>query len=207
MKLILIGYSGHGCMLVEAALESGNIIAGYFEKQEKVNNPYNLKYLGNENDPGILIKYINKGFMFILGVGDNKSRSELFKIINSSGGIVKTIIHPKSIISNDVKIGKGVFVSKNSVINPLCKISNNCIINTSTTIEHGCYISESVHVAPGTVLLGNVKIGKNSFIGSNSTIKQGTRVGNNVIIGAGSVVLNDVPDNKVCFGNPAKNIK
>jgi len=207
MKLILLGYSGHGFVLAEAAIELGYKIIGYLEKKEKKNNPFNLSYLGYEEDFNLLNKYIKDEIGFIIGIGDNKIRTKIFNRIKSLGGLVETIIHPKTFVSNYSNIGNGVFVSKNSVINPLSEIKNNCIINTSSTIEHECLISKSVHIAPGVVVLGNVQIGKNSFIGSNSTIKEGIKIGNNVLIGAGSVVLKDVPDNKLCYGNPAKIIK
>ena len=49
MKTILLGYSGHGIVLAEAAIESGLNLFAYCDLEKKNNNPFDLKYLGHEN--------------------------------------------------------------------------------------------------------------------------------------------------------------
>ena len=49
-KVILIGYSGHAFVVVEAVLENGLEIIGYSDKEPSDINPYNLSYLGFEKD-------------------------------------------------------------------------------------------------------------------------------------------------------------
>ena len=201
-KLIIIGYSGHAYVLIETAILNKLNIFGYTDKEKKINNPFNLNYLGNEINKSF--SFLNVNFSYVVGIGDNLSRTKTSNFLRKSNCILLNLIHPCASVSKQIEIGSGVFIGRNSAINTLCKIGNDVIINTSSSIDHECQIDDGVHVAPGSVICGNVKIGMNSFIGANSTIKQNVKIGKNVIIGAGSVVLEDLPDNSLFYGNPAR---
>ena len=201
-ELIIIGYSGHAYVMIDAALQLGYNFFGYTNLKENIKNPYNLNYLGDEND--INFKFFKKKYQFCVGIGDNKLRTKISEKIRLKNKTLANIFHPDSSIFKNTIFGNGVFIAKNVAINSFCEIHDDVIINTSATIDHECLILSGAHIAPGSVLLGNVKIGKKSFVGSNSVIKEGVNIGDNVIIGAGSVVLNDILDNSIVYGNPAK---
>jgi sugar O-acyltransferase (sialic acid O-acetyltransferase NeuD family) len=201
-NVIVLGYSGHALVVIESVLLNNNKIFGYADFNESDKNPYSLRYLGSESDESF--GYFDDIYSFVLGIGDNEIRTKVFNYINNKGGIFLNVIHPSASISNNVIMGKGVFVAKNTSINPFSTIANNVIINTGSNIDQECIIDSGVHLAPNATLLGNVKVGKNTFIGANSVVKQGVTIGENVIIGAGSVVLRDVSNNSILYGNPAK---
>ena len=204
-KTIIIGYSGHGLVVADAAIDCGYNLVAYCDLEKKVNNPFEIEYLGNEAN--LEPEYFSNDYQFIIGVGDNKIRTKIFNILISKKSIIVSIIHPDSSVSPNCEIHCGTFISRNSSINSFSQIGKNVIINTGSIIEHDCVISDDVHIAPGAVVLGNVKIGKGSFVGANSTIKEGLFIGKNVIIGAGSLALNDLADNSLFYGNPGKIIK
>ena len=70
--IYLIGYSGHGRVLMDAAIAQGFIVKGYFQDSESDQDPFLLPFMGNESD-------FNDNFFskrsFILGIGDNKLRN------------------------------------------------------------------------------------------------------------------------------------
>jgi sugar O-acyltransferase (sialic acid O-acetyltransferase NeuD family) len=196
----IIGYSGHSYVCIEAAINSGFEIVGYYDIEEKSLNPYQIKYLGSENEISCSTN------SFFVAIGDNQLRefiSEKLSVYNNFA----TLIHPSTIISSTSKVADNVLVSAGAVINAKAKIGFGCIINTSAIVEHECDLSDYVHIAPGAVLAGNVSVGKRSFIGANATVKQGITIGEDVIIGAGAVIINDVPRNSTVVGNPGKIIK
>lgn len=201
-KIIIIGYSGHGKVVADAALDNGLNIIGYAEQKIIENNPFNLKYLGCEKEETFIGWQLDVDFL--IGIGDNSVREKVFKTIIKRGREVKTLKSTTSIISKYSTIGNGTFVSNNVTINANSIIGMNVILNTGCIIEHECNIENSVHVAPGAVLAGNVTIGERSFIGANAVIKQGVVIGKGVIIGAGTVVLQDIPDNMKIVGNPSR---
>ncbi len=201
-KIILIGYSGHGKVLADIALENGLKIIGYAEQKIIENNLFNLKYIGYEKDEAFIGWQLEAHFL--IGIGDNNIREKVFNDIIKRGREVKTLKSKTSIISKYSTIGNGTFVSNNVTINASSKIGKNVILNTGCIIEHECNIENSVHIAPGAVLAGNVTIGERSFVGANAVLKQGVVIGKNVIIGAGTVVLHDIPDNMKIVGNPSR---
>lgn len=203
-EAILIGYSGHGFVSAEAAISSNINLKYYSELNELTINPYNLEYIGFENN--ISFKGWNNDYSFVLGIGDNKLRQKIAKLIISKDKKILNVFHKSASVSKKVKIGKGNLIARSVTVNPLTVINDFCILNTGCIIEHGCVIENAVHIAPGAVLLGNVTVGERTFVGANSVIKQGVKIGKDVIIGAGSVVLNDIFDGKKIVGNPAKEI-
>jgi sugar O-acyltransferase (sialic acid O-acetyltransferase NeuD family) len=201
---VIIGYSGHSYVVIDSAAKSGIIIESYVDHSIASDNPYNLSYLGSEND--IDFKYWGCNYSFIFGIGDNKIREKVFEIIKNRNENVKSIIDPSADISRTASISAGTFVSSGARINAMAKIGICSIINTGAIIEHECKIDDYVHIAPGAILAGNVKVGNRSFIGANSVIKEGITIGSDVIIGAGSVVIRDVSSGQVIAGNPSKNL-
>ena len=201
-KFILIGYSGHGKVVADAALENGFNIIGYAEKIIIENNPFNLKYLGDEKEESFIGWQLDADFL--IGIGENSIREKIFQILINRGREVATLISSTSIISKYSTIGNGTFISNNVTINASAKIGMNVILNTGCIVEHDCNIENSAHIAPGAVLAGNVTIGERSFIGANAVLKQGVVIGKDVIVGAGAVVLHDIPDNMKIVGNPGR---
>jgi sugar O-acyltransferase (sialic acid O-acetyltransferase NeuD family) len=199
-KIKLIGYSGHGLVCAEIAQLSNFEVIGYFDNVEKPINPFQIKYLGVDNDA-----LFNESIF--IGIGDNKLRSDLFAKYQIKNKLQFNLIHPKTSISGIIEFGYGNLVCSNVVINTMAKIGNGVIINSGAIIEHECLIANFAHIAPGAVIAGNVVVGERTFIGANATVKQGVRIGKDVTIGAGTVIISDIPDNCTVVGNPGKIIK
>lgn len=203
-EIILIGYSGHGVVVAEAA-KASNLNLKYYSELKKVDiNPFNLKYIGFEKE--VPFKGWEGDFEFILGIGDNKLREQISKFILFKNKKILNVIHHSASVSDGTIIGLGNFIARNVSINPLVEIKDFCIFNTSCVIEHECKIGVAVHIGPGAVLAGNVKVGDRVFIGANSVIKQGVTIESDVIIGAGSVILKDISRGKKVVGNPSREI-
>jgi len=203
-ELILIGYSGHGFVVAEAALLAAMDLRYYSEIKESNSNPFELKYIGFEGND--FFQGWDEQYEFILGIGDNRIREKIANLIVARNKIIHNVIHHSASISQKIVLGNGNFIARNVSINPLVTIGDFCILNTGCIIEHECAIGNSVHIAPGAVLAGNVSIGDRTFVGANAVIKQGIEIGKDVIIGAGSVIIKNIPDGKKIVGNPSREI-
>lgn len=199
---VIIGYSGHSYVVIEAAIASGLNIIGYTGKNPAQSNPYDLEYYGFEGASDF--EGWENSYGFILGVGDNKVRTKVMELLIAKEEKIISVIHPASVISKSVKIGEGTFVSSGVQISAQANIGKAVIINTGAIVEHECKVGDYTHIAPGAVLAGNVTIGKQSLVGANTVVKEGIKIGDNVIIGAGSVVLYDVENGKTVVGNPGR---
>ena len=200
-KTYLIGNSGHGHVLVDTASINGISVEGYFQAQKNHENPFLLSYLGHESDCDDSFFASSK---FLIGIGNNQKRSEVYNFIKSKKGMIQTLIHPSTFISKLSSIQEGCFVNTQAIIHVSATIGVNSIINTSAIIEHDCQIGAHSHIAPGAILCGNVNIGEYSLIGAGAIVRQGINIGSNVTVGAGSVVIKDIPDDKTVIGNPSR---
>ena len=203
-KVILVGYSGHGLVVADVALENGLNLIGYTDIENKKNNPFNLEYLGSEKN--LEKNFFKEPYQFLLGVGDINLRKKIVDFFYLKGGNFINVIDSSASISKTATLRNGNFISKNVTINSFALIGENCILNTGSIVEHECSLGSNVHIAPGAVLAGKVRVGNNSFIGANAVIKQGITIGSNVVVGAGTVVIKDIKDEKIIVGNPGKEI-
>lgn len=193
-EIVLIGYSGHAFVIADCAIDSGRVLKAYHERDEKVINPYQLEFWGEE-----LIDIVNPEYDYFVAIGDNKLREKISENLKIK---LTSIISNSAYISPMSKIGMGVLIGPRSVINSKTTIGDGVICNSGSVIEHQCTIDSYAHIAPGVTLCGNVKVGRNTLIGANATVLPGISIGDNCIIGAGSVVTKNIPNNSVSFGNP-----
>ena len=148
------------------------------------------------------------GNEFTIGIGNPVLRYKLYKKFVNLGGVFYSTISPKAEIGffgNQIQSGCNLMT--NSVLTNDIKIGKGVLINLSCTIGHDCIIEDFVELCPDVNVSGNCTIGAFTFIGTNSTILPNVKIGKNVTIGAGSVVTKDIPDNSVAVGIPAKVIK
>lgn len=202
-ELLLVGYSGHAYVACDIFLSSHRVPVAYLDNEMKVNNPYQLEYLGNEYDDNVI--KVLKGKNYFVAIGDNKIRKKVTEFIQKETfKKPDNAIHKNSSISLTSIIGQGVMVGNGAIINACSIIGDGVICNTQSVIEHECQIGAFCHIGPCAVLCGNVIVGENSFIGARSVVKEGVSIGDNVVIGAGTVVINDIPSNSKVVGNPHK---
>jgi len=203
---ILVGYGGHGLVAADIFFESGDLIKGYCDNEEKTSNPSSIPYLGKEREFFSEANNCNSYAAFI-AIGDASVRRKVFEFLEKQRVSIINAIHPKSVLSKKAHLGRGVFIAANAVINAMCSIGNGVICHPSCSIDHECTIGDFTHICPGTILCGNVTIGKNSFIGANSTVIPGKTIGDNIIVGAGSTVISNLSSPGVYAGSPARLIK
>ena len=67
-----------------------------------------------------------------------------------------------SIISSNVKIGKGSVILQNAVINSGTKIGEHCIINTSCSVDHDNIFEDFSSTGPRVTTAG--KVNTKSFL-------------------------------------------
>lgn len=117
------------------------------------------------------------------------------------------VIHPGSIISDTVTMGKGCFVEPGSIITSFATLGFGVSINRGVTIGHHTTIGNFTSLNPGVHVAGHCTIGERTQIGIGSVVFNGVNIGNRCIIGGGSVVTKDIPDGMVAWGNPCKVVK
>lgn len=200
--LAIVGASGHGRVIAEAAQRSGWDTIVFFDDSFSSSRP--ILHWDLVGDTGALLHNLTAFDGVVIAIGDNKKRVEFANIFISAGGSLATIIYPAAIVSRYSTIEPGTVILAGAVINGGCKIGANCIINTNATVEHDCILEDGVHVSLSASMAGEVRVGKLSWIGVGACILQQIRIGEHVIVAAGAVVISNIQDNCTVIGIPAK---
>ncbi|MEJ2407232.1 MAG: acetyltransferase [Candidatus Thiodiazotropha sp.] len=202
-KLLIVGASGHGKVVADAAMASGvwKDIAFLDDRFEEMKSVLGKPVIDCVDEAE---KYRQAYINAVVAIGDNQRRLVVQQMLEESGYELATIIHPTAVIGVDVEIGTGTVVFANAVINVGTRLGKSCIVNTSASIDHDCLLGNGVHISPGTSVAGGVVIGHRTWVGIGASVIQCCEIGEDVIIGAGAVVVNDIPQNTTAIGVPAK---
>lgn len=201
-SVVIIGASGHGKVIADIILKSGDSIQGFLDDNKELGDSFiGYPILGNVRD---YKKYLDCKFIIAIGNADIRER-----IVNKlSDAKWYTAIHPTAVISLiGVKIGEGTVIMANSVINSCSCIGKHCILNTSSVIEHDNQVDDFVHTSVASSLAGSVKVGKKTWIGTGATVSNNITICEECYIGAGAVVVKDINKKGTYVGVPAKMIK
>lgn len=189
-----------------------------------INNNKNYSIEGFiDNDPSLAgkklfgkkifigLESIDKEFLsdcyIICGIPDPKSRVELFNLAIKLGFKVETIIHPSAQISPYAKIGKGVLICQNCLVQPYAEIEDYCYIHAGSVIGPKVKIGTATTVNSLVAISSSTKIGKRCYIGVGASIIQRITIGNEAVIGGNAVVINTIPDRVTAVGVPTKVVK
>jgi sugar O-acyltransferase (sialic acid O-acetyltransferase NeuD family) len=204
--LAIVGASGHGKVIAEAALSGDywdEVVFyddAYPEKTQ--NSIWPIK--GTTEDLLTDSNFIDGA---VVGIGNNHIRKQKHELLLKSSVKLTTIIHPQSVVSRFAEIGLGTVIFAGAIVNPFAKIDESCVINTNAVVEHDCQIKSYVHLSPGTIVAGGVKIGTLTWLGIGSKVRELIKVTSEVIVGAGSVIVKNIETPGTYVGVPAKRLE
>lgn len=203
--LAIVGASGHGKVVADAALTSGrwDKVVFYDDAWPEKSGNGIFEVIGNSAS---LVALEDKPEV-IVAIGDNKVRLVKQMELVKNGFVIATLVHPTATIATSVNLGSGTVVLAGAVINADARVGAGCIVNSNAVVEHDCELATAVHISPGASLAGGVSVGEASWIGIGAVVIQAINIGKNVVVGAGSVVIDHLPDNVTAVGVPVKIIK
>lgn len=204
-RLAIFGASGHGKVVAEVALSASWDFVEFYD--DAFPSKISLEDFTIQGGFDSLLKKADTYDGFHVAIGNNRTRLKILNKLLDLNLFCPKIIAPTAVISSTAKLGLGVSVMANVVVNAKTIAGDGVILNTSCTVDHDCKIAAGVHISPGAHLAGDVSMGTCSLAGIGSSIIQGKVIGNDTIIGAGSVVISNIPDNVTAVGIPSEIIK
>lgn len=204
--LLVVGASGHGKVVAEAALATGDWerIAFADDRWRELQRWRGIPAVG----PSWPVADLRAGYPeAIIAVGDATVRLRLLAEFEGMGYRLATVIHPAVTVSPSAEIGKGSVLFAGAVVNADAVLGIGCIINTRASVDHGCRLGDGVHICPGAAIAGDVRVGDRSWIGIGAAVIQGTSIGMDVTVGAGAAVVDDLADGIVAVGVPAQPLR
>lgn len=200
-RLALLGASGHGKVVADAALAGGWEAVDLFDDawpQCHQNGPWSVV-----GDSAALMARLKEFQGVVVSIGDCTVRWNKHQALKLSGARLVNIVHPAAVVSQYATLGVGTVVMAGAVVNTDAVVGQAGIINTGATVDHDCRLGDAVHICPGAHLSGHVQVGHGSWVGVGAAVKQGMILGERVMVGAGAVVVQPVPNGLTVVGNPA----
>ena len=201
-RLAILGASGHGRVVADAALLAGWNEVVFFDDawpQAETNGPWQVK-----GKTAALLQSRRSFDAVVVAIGDNEARLSKQRELLAEKVVVVGVIHPAAVVSRFATIGLGSVVFAGAVINPFAILGSACIVNTGATVDHDCVLADGVHISPGAHLGGAVQLGERTWIGIGAAVRHGISIGADVIVGAGAAVIKDIVDKETVTGVPAQ---
>ena len=205
MRLAILGASGHGKVVADAAALAGWDEVMFFDDawpQLAKNGPWLIA--GNTE---ALLQGLREFDGVVVAIGNNRIRQLKRNELTVAGARLVSVVHPSAVVSKHALVGVGSVVFANAVINACAKLGRGCIVNTGAVVGHDCVLGDFAHVSPNAVMAGGVKVGPLAWVGACASIRQLIEVGEGAVVGMGAVVTKNVPPGVTVVGNPAKVLK
>ncbi len=202
MRLLIVGAGGHAKVVLDAARCCGIEIAGVLGAVGGATELLGVPVTQGSTDLATMA-----ADAFIIGIGDNRTRAEVYAEYLALGLTPATVVHPSAIIADSAELGAGTFVAAGAIVNPEAVIGANAILNTGCTVDHDCVIGDHALIGPLAGLCGAAQVGDGTLIGAGASVVPGAAVGAWSVVGAGAAVLTDVPDGSIAVGVPAVVVK
>lgn len=202
--MAILGASGHGKVVADAALRAGWKEITFFDDSWP-----QLRQLGPWAVAGSSVDLLRSDTTFdgvVVAIGHNLTRLRKHRELVAGGLTVASVVHPAAVISPFAVVGEGSVVFAGAVINAFATVGASVIVNTGATVEHDCVLGDGVHMSPGAHLGGGVTLGEAAWIGVGAAVRHGISIGANAVVGAGAAVVKDVAAGLVAVGVPARSL-
>jgi sugar O-acyltransferase (sialic acid O-acetyltransferase NeuD family) len=213
-RLVFIGATSlwklyHEIVMSEQKPYGLEIVGFVDDDPAKISSGYaELPVLGSMKElPSLVKQYELTSGAVLLGPRNMKLRKKMAMIIEEAGLKAMTFIHRKSILADEVTIGKGAIIGIGVILSQNAEVNDHCCVLAGATVGHDNSVGKYAFIASGAILQGNVKVGESVFIGPGVIVTDGVTIGAGSIIGAGSLVNKNIQSSVLAYGSPAKIIK
>jgi sugar O-acyltransferase (sialic acid O-acetyltransferase NeuD family) len=166
------------------------VIDDYTESSAR--SPIQLPYLGTISD------YIPKPEEYIvLAIGSPPSRRAIQGRLKNVGSHFISYIHSSCYVASDAKIGEGVIVCPNCIINSGAVLEDFSVVNVFGSVGHGAHIGEFSVLSPYAALNGDAWVGADCFLGTRATVFPRVSLGDKCVVDSHSYVRASVGDSKI----------
>lgn len=186
-QLAILGASGHGKVVAEAALRSGWGGVEFYDDAWPEKRKAGKWVVSG--DTAALLKALSRFDGVIVAIDGNAIRMEKIALLQEAGARMATIVHPSAMVSDSVLLGVGTVVMAGAVVNADSVVGVGVILNTSCSVDHEGVLGDGVYIGPGAHLADSVHVGDLSWVGIGAAVGQGARIERGTVVGVGEAVV------------------
>jgi sugar O-acyltransferase (sialic acid O-acetyltransferase NeuD family) len=118
-----------------------------------------------------------------------------------------TLVHPSASIGASCSIGSGTVVLAHVAMTADASVGHHVAVMPQVVLPHDVRVDDYATLASGVRLGGGVHVGEGAYVASGACVREGCHVGSWSMVGMGSTVIRDVPDERLWFGSPARDVR
>ena len=181
-KLLLVGAGGFGRVVLEHAQKKYDCV---FLDDGEQTSADGVPVIGKTSD---IEKLFGEYKKLLVTIGNNALREKLYKRAEKCGYTFPNIIVPSAYISPHAKLGSGIVILNNAVVQNNAKIGDGTILNPGVEAHHDSTIGKYCIVYTNSVVRSLTHVGDRAWIGSTVTVSTGAEVEADAVIEDGAVV-------------------
>ena len=145
MRLIIIGAGKYGLEIEDIAEQTGRFTEiGFLDDNAQKDN-----VLGKCAD---FTKFKNDDTVFYVAFGNNESRKTWIEALKEFGAAITNIVHPTAYISPKARLGEGIAVLPQTIVNSYTELRDGVIVNSGAIVDHDCVIGACAHICVGAIV-------------------------------------------------------
>jgi sugar O-acyltransferase (sialic acid O-acetyltransferase NeuD family) len=147
---------------------------------------------------------VDPSALYLCGLGLPPVKEKLLRPLLDAGAEFLTFIHPRALVGDRVKLGRGVVLCPGAIASADITLGEFVMLNLHATVGHDASIGAWSTLSAHCDVTGRVQVADRVFMGSQASVIPGKSIGSRSVLGAGAVVINDVPADVTVVGNPAR---
>jgi sugar O-acyltransferase (sialic acid O-acetyltransferase NeuD family) len=118
-----------------------------------------------------------------------------------------TIIHPAASVGSTCRVGPGSVLLAGAALTADVVVGSHVSIMPQVVLTHDVRVDDYATLASGVRLGGGVHVGTGAYLASGVGVREGLTVGRWAMVGMNSAVTRDVPDERLWYGSPARDVR
>lgn len=181
-KLLLVGAGGFGRVVLEHAEREYSCA---FLDDGAATSADGIPVIGNTDD---IESLFGEYRLLLVTIGNNALREKLYKRAEALGYKFPNIVVPSAYISPYAKLGSGLVILNNAVVQNNASIGDGTILNPGVEAHHDSTIGNYCLIYTNSVVRSLTHVGDRAWIGSTCTISTGAEVAADAVIKDGETV-------------------
>jgi sugar O-acyltransferase (sialic acid O-acetyltransferase NeuD family) len=116
------------------------------------------------------------------------------------------VIHPTATVGSTCSVGAGSVLLAHVDLTADVAIGRHVTAMPQVVLTHDVRIDDFVTMGSGVRIGGAAHVAEGAYIGAGACVREGLRIGERAMIGMSAVVTRDVPDERLWFGAPARDM-